>query len=166
MTLPHRPEETESRGQPEPSPAPAPEQGIASESLVDLGGEARPTSEEAPPDASGPKHQSGERSEEPTEPREPLTPTRSRGPGWPEFLEEFPDSPLLTPIVEAFARGDYRSVRSLTEALPASTEPELRTLALGLVARTRPDPLTRLLFVLACALFVFVAVWSMLGHGH
>ncbi len=158
MNEPHHPIALEKPTEPEPSPAHPLEQDAKAEAPVGFQAEA-PQKLDGPAQLeSGPDSKPKTQSDVPEE--------RLRPPGWPEFLDDYPEAPELKPIVEAFARGDYRTVRLLTRSLPSSTAPELRSLAENLVARTHPDPLTKLLFVLACALFAFVALWSMLGHGH
>ncbi|HEY3821454.1 MAG TPA: hypothetical protein VGL81_30010 [Polyangiaceae bacterium] len=78
----------------------------------------------------------------------------------PSFATEFPESPELDALVEAFARGDFARVRAEAPAL-AKTSPDeaIRAAARTLVERTQPDPIAVKLVLLAGALLVVLAGW-------
>jgi hypothetical protein len=87
----------------------------------------------------------------------------SNGP--PLFARDFPRTPALDAIVDAFARGDYASVRVEGARLAQTTDDEnVRRAALELIARTNPDPLALWLLVLAGALLVVLSVYW-IAHG-
>ncbi|MDP9151470.1 MAG: hypothetical protein M3O36_16240 [Myxococcota bacterium] len=68
-------------------------------------------------------------------------------------------------LVDAFARGDYRSVREQAPRVMRSAEPEdVRDAARKLFDRTRPDPLAVALLAMTAALLALVtAYW--VAHG-
>lgn len=97
----------------------------------------------------------------------PRVPPESRDPCRAPFLDELPEAPELEPLIAAFAAGNYARVRQLARSLEGpSTAVEVRDAARELVRRTEPDRVVVVLFVLAFALFIFVAAWSILGHAH
>jgi hypothetical protein len=83
----------------------------------------------------------------------------------PSFAEEFPRTPDLDAVVEAFVRGDYASVRAQAMRLEQSTPDEaVRAATRTLVERTRPDPLAvALLVVTAILLATLASYW--ISHG-
>ncbi|HEY5147816.1 MAG TPA: hypothetical protein VII82_13670 [Polyangiaceae bacterium] len=84
----------------------------------------------------------------------------------PAFTREFPRSPALDAVVEAFARGDYARVRADASALERDSDDDaVKRAARALVERTRPDPLAVALLGLAALLFVVLAAWA-IAHGH
>jgi hypothetical protein len=85
--------------------------------------------------------------------------------GRPRFASDFPRTPALDALVDAFARGDYARVRAEGQKLAESAQDEnVRVAARTLVARTSPDPLAVWLIVLAGALLaVLSAYWIV--HG-
>jgi len=90
-----------------------------------------------------------------------LAPPASR----PAFARDFPRSPALDALVEAFARGDYASVRSGAPGVEQSSEDEaVKRAARTLVERTQPDPLAVALLGVAALLFLVFAVWA-ITHG-
>jgi hypothetical protein len=83
----------------------------------------------------------------------------------PSFAEEFPRTPDLDAVVDAFARGDYASVRARAIQLEQSSPDEpVRKAARLVFDRTRPDPFTVGLLILAGLLLVTMATWWVL-HG-
>jgi hypothetical protein len=86
--------------------------------------------------------------------------------GRPAFAEGFPDHPELTELVDAFARGDYRTVRERAPALATSTEDEdVRRAARLLRERIDPDPTAKILFALAAVLLAFLTAWWVAHDG-
>jgi hypothetical protein len=83
----------------------------------------------------------------------------------PAFARDFPSSPALDALVEAFARGDYARVRADAPALERASDDEaIKRAARALVERTRPDPLAVALLALAAVLFAVLAAWAV-THG-
>jgi hypothetical protein len=83
----------------------------------------------------------------------------------PSFARAFPRSPDLDALVEAFARGDYASVRSRALGLERSSDdPAIKQAARTLVERTRPEPLAVVLLALAALLLCVLAAWAIM-HG-
>jgi hypothetical protein len=83
----------------------------------------------------------------------------------PSFARGFPHSPDLDALVEAFARGDYATVRSRGPALErSSADPAIREAARTLMERTRPEPLAVALLAIAALLLSVLAVWA-ITHG-
>jgi hypothetical protein len=78
----------------------------------------------------------------------------------PRFARDFPDSPALDALVEAFARGDYARVRADGARLAESPHEKesVRRAARALIERTGPDPLSASLLVIAGVLLA--ALWS------
>jgi hypothetical protein len=79
----------------------------------------------------------------------------------PRFARDFPRTPELDALVEAFARGDYARVRADALGLASHDDPLVRDAARTLVDRTKPDPLVLILLGIAATLFVVIAAWSM-----
>jgi hypothetical protein len=76
----------------------------------------------------------------------------------PSFARDFPRTPTLDALVQAFAKGDYARVRAEGRELAQSEGDEgVRRAARTLVARTNPDPLALWLLVLAGALLVLLS---------
>jgi len=89
-----------------------------------------------------------------------MPPSRS-----PSFARAFPRSPELDALVDAFARGDYASVRSRAPDLERSTDdPAIQQAARTLVERTRPEPLAAGLLAIAALLLIVLAAWA-ITHG-
>jgi len=83
----------------------------------------------------------------------------------PAFARDFPRSPGLDALVEAFARGDYARVRADAPALErASDDVAIKQAVRTLVERTRPDPLAVALLGLAALIFIVLAAWA-IAHG-
>jgi hypothetical protein len=83
----------------------------------------------------------------------------------PSFATEFPASPELDALVDAFARGDYARVRAEGPKLETSSADEaVRRAAKTLVERTQPDPLAVKLLLLTGVLLVVLAGWWIV-HG-
>jgi hypothetical protein len=83
----------------------------------------------------------------------------------PSFAAEFPASPELDALVDAFARGDYAHVRAEAPNLEkTSPDDAVRAAAKTLVERTQPDPLAVRLLLLTGVLLVVLAGWWIV-HG-
>jgi hypothetical protein len=86
--------------------------------------------------------------------------------GMPAFARDFPKDPELDALVVAFARGDYQAVRQRAPTLAASTtDPDVKRAAELLRERIEPDPLARLLFLIAAALLIVLTSYWVL-HSH
>jgi hypothetical protein len=84
--------------------------------------------------------------------------------GFPEFARDFPRDPELDRIVAAFAAGNFRAVRDGVPKLAAGTSDEaVRTAALTLLDRTRPDPASRVVLLATAALLAVLSAWW-IGH--
>jgi hypothetical protein len=85
----------------------------------------------------------------------------------PAFARDFPRTPALDALVDAFARGDYARVRNEGPKLAASADDEnIRGAARTLVARTNPDRLALWLLVLAGALLAILSgYWIVQEHA-
>jgi hypothetical protein len=86
----------------------------------------------------------------------------------PRFAEAWPQDATLDTLLVAFDDGDYARVRRDGEALAKDATDELvRQAAEELVRRTKPDPLSSLLVIVATALLAFFSFWYLGGHhGH
>ena len=86
--------------------------------------------------------------------------------GFPSFAEDFPANDELERLVDAFARGDYLTVRNDAPKLAASTDdPEVEKAAEILRERIEPDPTSKLLFVFAAVLLAFLSFWWVTHDG-
>ena len=87
--------------------------------------------------------------------------------GFPRFALDFPREPELDALVDAFARGDYATVRERAPTLAASPDapPDVKRAAQLLRARIDPDKTGRTFFALAAALLVFLTVWWVTHDG-
>lgn len=86
--------------------------------------------------------------------------------GFPRFAKDFPRHPELDALVEAFARGDYRTVRDRAPALAERAEDEqVKRAARTLAAHLEADPTAKLLFALTFALLAFLTVWWITHDG-
>jgi hypothetical protein len=86
----------------------------------------------------------------------------------PLFARGYPRDAALDALVGAFVRGDFGRVRR--DAPPVildGSSPEVRAAAEDVLARTRPDPLSRVFFALTAALLLFLSVywWWKAGRG-
>jgi hypothetical protein len=83
----------------------------------------------------------------------------------PTFAQELPRTPELDEVVDAFARGDYASVRARASRLEqSSADPMVRKAARTLLDRTRPDPLAVVLLVVAGLILATLSSWWV-AHG-
>jgi hypothetical protein len=78
----------------------------------------------------------------------------------PSFTREFPRTPELDALVDAFVRGDYAHVRAAAPRLERDTDWDVREAARDLVRRTKPDPVVVTLLAIALATFAVIAAWS------
>lgn len=70
----------------------------------------------------------------------------------PPFAKDYPDSPELRRLVDAFGRGDYKTVRDGTAALANSEDEAVRRAAKDLRARTEADPFAKIALLLTLLL--------------
>lgn len=85
----------------------------------------------------------------------------------PAFLEALPEDPALDPLVQAFVRGDYLTVRRLAPIVAQSASSEaVREAAVELGARIRPDPISRYILAATTALLLLLIYWVYGGHAH
>jgi hypothetical protein len=90
-----------------------------------------------------------------------------RSPEWPEFLEDFPDSPELQPLIQTFVAGNYARLRELERALRArGADSETLECARELVDRTQTHPTAKKLLFLSIGFFLFLVVWVYMEHAH
>jgi hypothetical protein len=83
----------------------------------------------------------------------------------PPFAKDFPRSPELDRLVDAFANGDYFLVRSGARALLAAPELEVAQAARALLKRTSPDAnVLGILAMTGLLLCVIASYW--IAHGH
>lgn len=86
--------------------------------------------------------------------------------GYPSFAKDFPANEELNRLVDAFARGDYATVRRDAPKLAASTDDaEVKKAAETLRERIEPDPASKLLFLFAALLLAFLTVWWVMHDG-
>ncbi|MGH7270301.1 MAG: hypothetical protein ACREJ3_07690 [Polyangiaceae bacterium] len=79
----------------------------------------------------------------------------------PSFARDFPRTPALDALVDAFAAGDYARVRSGAPELERfSEDADVRRAARTLASRTRPDPLVVMLLGIGVVLLAIFTVWS------
>lgn len=78
----------------------------------------------------------------------------------PPFAADFPRSPELDALVDAFVQGNYARVRSdATRLLASDADESIKRAARQLVDRTRPDPLALLLLGLTALLLAAIGGW-------
>jgi hypothetical protein len=149
------------------SPASSAEEAAPSEAApnadANLGG--------APAAPKKKKKKKKKRSAEPVEAEKEAKPSAPvlTAEGWerPAFLADFPSDPELERLVRAFELGHYAFVREHGAKLVESTTDEgVRRAANELLRRIEPDPLVKILFAMAFALFVFMAFYAYRSHGH
>ncbi|MDF2698408.1 MAG: hypothetical protein K0S65_6792 [Labilithrix sp.] len=86
--------------------------------------------------------------------------------GFPRFAKDFPRDAELDALVDAFARGDYATVRTGAPKLAAATDDEdVRRAARLLRERIEPDPTSKTLFLVAAALLAFLTAWWVAHDG-
>jgi hypothetical protein len=86
--------------------------------------------------------------------------------GNPRFAKDFPHHEELDALVAAFARGDHAMVRERAPKLAAESDDEdVKRAARTLRERIEPDPTSRMLFLIAAALLVFLTVWWVTHDG-
>jgi hypothetical protein len=83
----------------------------------------------------------------------------------PTFARDFPRALELDVLVDAFAKGDYASVRAMAPALASASDPAIAKAARALLDRTKPDRGVIALMGLTAALLVVVATYW-IAHGH
>ncbi|MDP9033192.1 MAG: hypothetical protein M3O50_00150 [Myxococcota bacterium] len=85
--------------------------------------------------------------------------------GRPSFARDFPRVPAIDELVDAFARGDYRSVRTHAPRFVVAAEPQdVQDAARQLLERTRPDPLAVALLAMTGALLALLTAYWVV-HG-
>ncbi len=78
----------------------------------------------------------------------------------PLFARDFPKDAELEALVLAFDRGDFGHIRVEAPKVIASAEdPKVREAAETLLARTKPDPLALVFYVLTVALVTYLSVY-------
>ncbi|MGH7293758.1 MAG: hypothetical protein ACRELB_02440 [Polyangiaceae bacterium] len=83
----------------------------------------------------------------------------------PTFASDFPATPELDALVDAFAEGNYARVRAEAPKLAeTTTDDAVRAAARTLVDRTKPDPLAVKMLLVTGALLVVLAGWWIV-HG-
>lgn len=86
--------------------------------------------------------------------------------GYPRFAKDFPRDPALDALVDAFARGDYATVRAGAPKLAESTSDDaVKRAAQKLRERIEPDPASKVLFLIAATLLVFLAAFWVTHDG-
>jgi hypothetical protein len=89
--------------------------------------------------------------------------------GRPAFAAAFPDDPALNALLASFERGDFGRVRSdAAKVIREAPSSEVRAAAEEILARTRPDPLSKVFFLLAAGLLLFLSAywwWRAGGRG-
>ncbi len=86
--------------------------------------------------------------------------------GHPAFAKDFPANDELTRLVDAFARGDYATVRADAPKLAASTDDvAVKRAANTLRRRIEPDPTSKVLLALAALLLAFLSLWWVTHDG-
>jgi hypothetical protein len=84
----------------------------------------------------------------------------------PAFAARFPADPELDRLVALFEAGNYAAVREGAPRLARSTDrDDVRRAARLLRDRLDPDPLARMLIVVAALLLAFLALWYW-THSH
>lgn len=102
-----------------------------------------------------------------SEGEDPGCPVLRRPPEWPEFLEDFPDTPELQPLIRAFVAGNYAQLRELEQSLRKSgAGTETLECASELVQRTETHPTAKKLLFLSLGFFLFLVVWVYMEHAH
>lgn len=96
----------------------------------------------------------------PAPPSKPEAPTLdAKGRERPRFLLSFPADQNLDALVQAFERGDYRTVRAEAPKLASETsDAEVRAAAEELLRRIQPEPALAYLLALAVALLLFLVL--------
>ena len=84
----------------------------------------------------------------------------------PLFARQYPRAPAIDRLLQAFARGDYATVRLEAPKVAAgATDPQVAAAARDLQKRIRPDPAALYLMGLTLVLLVFLGAWFFL-HKH
>jgi hypothetical protein len=85
----------------------------------------------------------------------------------PAFLATFPDDPELAELSRAFEVGNYAYVRQHAPRLAERTDdPAVRSAALELSERIKPDPLMKYLLLVSVLLLVYLIFNAYTSHGH
>jgi hypothetical protein len=96
--------------------------------------------------------------------REPLD---AQGRERPAFLLNFPSTPELDRLIDAFEAGNFARVRAEAPRLAESThDPDVRHAALELYRRIQPDPLIKYLLAVSIVLLVFLVSYVYGTHDH
>jgi hypothetical protein len=84
----------------------------------------------------------------------------------PTFALDFPRNPELDALVAAFEAGNFAEVKAGAGRLASSSVDDVvKRAAETLVARTRPDPLAKLLLLLTAVLLVVLAAFWITHDG-
>ena len=85
----------------------------------------------------------------------------------PAFLATFPSDPELAELSRAFEAGNYAYVREHASSLAERTEdPAVRSAALELSERIKPDPLMKYLLLISVLLLIYLIFHAYTNHGH
>ncbi len=86
--------------------------------------------------------------------------------GFPSFARDFPKDDALDELVAAYAAGDYRAVTEGAQKLAARAEDDaIKKAALLLAERVKPDPTSRVVFLLTAALLAFLTIYWVTHDG-
>lgn len=87
--------------------------------------------------------------------------------GYPAFAKEFPQHAELDALVEAFTRGDYRTIRMRVPRLTAdpAVPTAVREAAQKLRARIEPDGTAKWFFLFTALLLAFLTIWWVSHDG-
>ncbi len=78
----------------------------------------------------------------------------------PLFARDFPKDAALDSLVGAFDRGDFGHIRvEAPKVIASAKDPKVREAAETLLARTKPDPLALVFYVLTLALVTCLSVY-------
>lgn len=85
----------------------------------------------------------------------------------PAFLATFPDHPELNELARAFEMGNYAYVREHAPQLAERTDdPAVRSAAMELSERIKPDPLMKYLLLVSVLLLLYLVFYVYTSHGH
>jgi len=78
----------------------------------------------------------------------------------PPFAVAYPEDAALDRLVAAFARGDFGRVRQeAPRVIAEAASAEVRAAAADVLARTKPDPLSKVFFALTALLLLFLSAY-------
>jgi hypothetical protein len=83
----------------------------------------------------------------------------------PTFAERYPEHPTLHRALDAFSRGNFRSVRAIAAPLVTDPDAAVAAAAKDLIARISPDPIAYVLLGTTALLLVALTLWA-IGQSH